>query len=410
MIHTRTNMNEQALTIIPRIKNEQLQKKQLLSVIRRKKIILERLVIKTEMLRVNMEMAQQEYMVKVGNLFLKDNQLDLEIIRLQNILKLMDEGLTYEESVNKIAQTYYAQQIELEKEKQKADEEERIYMMREEHKNQNRTQNKRHINDSSLDKPLIDFKENDLTVAAKEEPVTEEHPRVAVEATQYAVGKMEAEMKNESSDAQTVARSKAIKSIVDRTVDNTAATKSKYRNGVVAYSVPEQMQVGNDYSVKMRISQDTSNKEKKKLVVGDKDIPIDNSEKSVITIESIRVSTIMSASLTSEHDDFSISGLSTEVQDVEKWGYTEWEWRVTPLRAGERPLKLIVKIRIKNEQGEFFKDIVVFEKNLKVQSNLPYDIKQFFLSYWQWMLSTVIFPAIVWFYKKKKADKEKEDA
>ena len=279
-----------------------------------------------------------------------------------------------------------------------------IAAMREEHKNQNRTQNKRHINDSSLDKPLIDFKENDLTVAAKEEPVTEEHPRVAVEATQYAVGKMEAEMKNESSDAQTVARSKAIKSIVDRTVDNTAATKSKYRNGVVAYSVPEQMQVGNDYSVKMRISQDTSNKEKKKLVVGDKDIPIDNSEKS------IRVSTIMSASLTSEHDDFSISGLSTEVQDVEKWGYTEWEWRVTPLRAGERPLKLIVKIRIKNEQGEFFKDIVVFEKNLKVQSNLPYDIKQFFLSYWQWMLSTVIFPAIVWFYKKKKADKEKEDA
>jgi hypothetical protein len=129
-------MNQLSLSIIPNYKDEQSQKKQLLAVIRRKKIILERLVIKTEMLRVNLEMAQQEYMVKVGNLFLKDNQLDLEIIRLQNIIYLIDKGLTYEQAVNKIASTYYAQQLELEKEKKKAEEEQKIYMKREEHHNE----------------------------------------------------------------------------------------------------------------------------------------------------------------------------------------------------------------------------------------------------------------------------------
>jgi len=129
-------MQQTALQIIPTAKKERAKKSQLLAVIKKKKEILAKLVIKTEMLRVNLEMAKQEYMVKVGNLFLKDNQLDLEIIRLQNIIKLIDEGFTYEEAVNKIAKTYYAQQIELEREKQKAAEEEKIFMKREEHKSE----------------------------------------------------------------------------------------------------------------------------------------------------------------------------------------------------------------------------------------------------------------------------------
>lgn len=193
----------------------------------------------------------------------------------------------------------------------------------------------------------------------------------------------------------------------DKIIDSTKQTASKTNNGLIAYSVPEVMQVGKDYDVKARISKDTSNNEKNNLIIGDKNIPINSSEKSVITIESIRVSSVMSAALTSEPDDFKITALSTEVQDIEKTGYTEWEWTVMPLQSGENPLKMIVKVRIKTDGDEVFKDIVVFEKNLKVQANWFYSIQQFIINFWQWILSSVIFPILIWLYKrKKKEDKE----
>src|SRR5882672_10359596 len=98
--------------IILSTKKEDKKKNRLRFVIQKKRTVLEKLVIKTEMLRINLEMAKQEYMVKVGNLLLKDSHLDLEIIRLKNILHLMKEGHTYDQAVNKVTQTYYAQQLE----------------------------------------------------------------------------------------------------------------------------------------------------------------------------------------------------------------------------------------------------------------------------------------------------------
>jgi len=125
-------MQEPQLSIIPSTKKEELKKTRLRTVIQKKRTLLETLVVKTEMLKINLEMAKQEYMVKVGNLFLKDSHLDLEIIRLKNLLHLMKEGLSYEEAVAKVTQTYYAQQLELELEQKRMQEEEAMYQMREE--------------------------------------------------------------------------------------------------------------------------------------------------------------------------------------------------------------------------------------------------------------------------------------
>ncbi len=125
-------MPEPGLSIIPSTKKEELKKNRLRAVIQKKRVLLQTLVVKTEMLRINLEMAKQEYMVKVGNLFLKDSHLDLEIIRLKNLLHLMKEGLSYDEAVTKVTQTYYAQQLELELEQKRMQEEEAVYQKREE--------------------------------------------------------------------------------------------------------------------------------------------------------------------------------------------------------------------------------------------------------------------------------------
>ena len=176
--------------------------------------------------------------------------------------------------------------------------------------------------------------------------------------------------------------------------------------GIMAYSTPEQMVVGKSYTIKLRISKE---KNKIQLVSGDRNIPInDINTDSKVVIESIRVEPIMSANLIAEDGKFIITTSSTEIQNIEDKGYTEWGWRITPLKSGENFLKLVVKVRIINENGDFYKDITVFDKNIEVKSNVVFSIKNWLSNYWQWLITTIIIPFIIWFYKKKSEEKKKK--
>jgi hypothetical protein len=186
--------------------------------------------------------------------------------------------------------------------------------------------------------------------------------------------------------------------IIDKVKNNV----EKIGEGIIAYSVPNEMIVGKYYSVKLRISKDSN---KIKLILGDREIPInDVSVSSKITIESIRVESVMSAQLISEEVSFKIEPKSTEFQNIEDNGYTEWQWRITPLKGGSNFLKLLVKVRVKNENEEFYKDIIVFDKNVNVKSNALFSFKNWINTYWQWLLSTIIIPLIIWIYKNKKRE------
>jgi hypothetical protein len=176
--------------------------------------------------------------------------------------------------------------------------------------------------------------------------------------------------------------------------------------GIMAYSTPTQMTVGKSYTIKLRISKE---KNKIQLITGDRNIPInDITIDSKVIIESIRVEPIMSANLISEEGKFTITPASTETQNIEDKGYTEWAWRIVPLKGGQNFLKLVVKVRIINENGEFFKDITVFDKNIEVKSNVVFSVKTWISNYWQWLITTIIIPFLVWFYKKKSEEKKKK--
>ena len=129
-------MTQQSAIIIQPPEKDKLKKNRLRAVIRRKRLVLQSIVAKTEMLKVNLEIAKVEYMVRVGSLFLKDNQLDFEIIRLRNILELINDGYTYDEAVEAIAKKYYVEQLELEREKEELHREEEIYNKHQEHEPQ----------------------------------------------------------------------------------------------------------------------------------------------------------------------------------------------------------------------------------------------------------------------------------
>jgi hypothetical protein len=185
-------------------------------------------------------------------------------------------------------------------------------------------------------------------------------------------------------------------------------TKKEVRpKGLIAYSVPNEMQVGEEYSVKVRISKQN---DKTVLLVGDREIPISDNLDSV-KVESITVSPIMSASLLSSKKDFEITPLSTDIQNIDDEGYTEWAWSVSPLQGGENNLKLNVKIRIKEDGNDYYKDITVFERKIKVKSNIGSSIKDFILNNWEWFMGVIFIPLFQWLWLlwKRKKEKKEED-
>ena len=177
--------------------------------------------------------------------------------------------------------------------------------------------------------------------------------------------------------------------------------------GLIAYSVPNEMEVGSEYSVKVRI---TKQNDKTVLLIGDREIPISDDIQSV-KIESITISPVMSASLLSQKGNFEITPLSTDIQNIDEIGYTEWSWAVTPLHGGENNLKLNVKIRIKEDGNDYYKDITVFERKIKVKSSIGSVIKDFIFKNWQWFMGVIFIPLFQWFwllFKRKREEKEKD--
>jgi len=124
------HMTHRQLTILPESDEEKSSKSLLHKSILRKRAYLKTLVIRSETLKVKLDLVKQEYMVKIGSLVLKDSHLDLEIIHLRNLLSLIEEGLTYEEAVKQLEMTFYADQLRIEQEQEKMRYEERIFQKR----------------------------------------------------------------------------------------------------------------------------------------------------------------------------------------------------------------------------------------------------------------------------------------
>lgn len=193
--------------------------------------------------------------------------------------------------------------------------------------------------------------------------------------------------------------------IIDKADDDSTSS-----TGTIAYSVPSEMKVGQEYKITLRITKQKGSAVERTLILGDREIPIsDTNINSKIFIENIRVERSMSAELLSEDGAFKITPLNTEKnQIVEDESYTEWGWVIVPLKSGTSYLKMIIKIKIVADGETNYKEIVVFDKNIEVKSNVKLEVKSWLGQYWQWLMTTIIIPLVVFFYKKKQADKKKK--
>lgn len=240
---------------------------------------------------------------------------------------------------------------------------------------------------------------NENSISVSEEEVVSD--TISVIPNETLVELSNVVINTEKKDEELITQQEVVKSIEkhERKTNLKVVDKSNSLDttmGWIAYSVPETMKTFKTYSIKVRISKNSNGQNKAVLILGDDDV-INNSEyPSLATIDDIKISGEMTAELRVDSDAFIIKSLSTKAQNIDNESYTEWEWTVTPKRSGESPLKLVIKVKGSN------KDIVVFNKNIKVKKNVSVEVGGFFDSNWQWLMTTIIIPVFIYFWNRKK--------
>lgn len=188
--------------------------------------------------------------------------------------------------------------------------------------------------------------------------------------------------------------SKKSKASIGKEPDN------NFSYGKIVYSFPDTMFYDKTEVVTLRITRNESESTLiETMIVKDR----------TVTVDSIRVSSVMTAELIDLSPDkscFLIKEISTAEQSVEEKGFTEWQWSVKPIKSGSNPVKLIIKIRTNQDGVQSFKDIPVFNKVIFIKAQPISFLKDFWLKYWQWLFSTLIIPLFIYFYKKKKSNKD----
>lgn len=170
------------------------------------------------------------------------------------------------------------------------------------------------------------------------------------------------------------------------------------RNGIVLYEIPDTMKVGNSYVAKLRISDGGG-----EIILEGLDVDNVSSNKKIKVIKS-RVGRIMGVKLSNigGEKDFDIRLLNSEVQVIEEGNsYTSWDWVITPLVSGNKKLKMVIIIK----EGDFVKDIPVYEDYIHIRNSPGFYLWGFLEKYWQWLLGTIIIPLFLFIWRKKRSSK-----
>jgi hypothetical protein len=83
------------------------KKKRLQALIKKRKEQLGVITSNFTLLQMELESIKREYYLRVGNLFSRDNQLDIEIIKQKNILSYIRAGMSHEEATRALEQSYF---------------------------------------------------------------------------------------------------------------------------------------------------------------------------------------------------------------------------------------------------------------------------------------------------------------
>ena len=167
---------------------------------------------------------------------------------------------------------------------------------------------------------------------------------------------------------------------------------NKENNGSVFYNIPDTMKCQSSYNITLRIT-------KSKNI-----IEMSNDMEGTIKTAYIPTTEQMSVRLLDPTKSFDGIDNEANIQRVEtdSTQYTEWNWTVIPVKSGSNQLEIEIST-IKNGIPKK----VVYRDTIIVKSNILADIKFFINNNWQYILSTLILPFILFLYNKRKKKDDK---
>lgn len=161
----------------------------------------------------------------------------------------------------------------------------------------------------------------------------------------------------------------------------------KLTSGKVLFDTPDYMKVGITERISVRIV---------KTITQDFLEGLAHSQEA--KIENIRISRYMIVNL--RGDDFKVEALGNEEQIIEDHDFTQWDWKVVPLKSGNRKLWVSITIQIKAENEQGRKTLPILEKEIPVKINPIYSTNTFVSQYWQWLIASAIIPIVGLLLKK----------
>jgi hypothetical protein len=111
----------------------------------------------------------------------------------------------------------------------------------------------------------------------------------------------------------------------------------------------------------------------------------------------VKISNEMDARLTGEQ--FEIKAVRKERQAVSANG-TEWSWDIKPKEMGPQKLHLTLDAVLTIDNHESTYTLKTFDKTIGVNVVWPETFFTFFGKYWQWIVTTIVIPFVVWIGKK----------
>ncbi|NER29703.1 MAG: hypothetical protein F6J89_19320 [Symploca sp. SIO1C4] len=172
--------------------------------------------------------------------------------------------------------------------------------------------------------------------------------------------------------------------------------------GKLLSNIPEEMKVNETERIEVRITKEIS-----------QDFTDNLQGRGKPVIEDIKFGTVTEVSL--RGDKFQISPISSGPQLVGGTEYTQWNWDVTPLEAGEQILSLVVSVRIQIPSlgVNAAKNYPVEEKNIKVTINRGLSAQEFLKNNWLDLIAPIfgsssLLGIIGWLITKGKGKKRQD--
>lgn len=157
-------------------------------------------------------------------------------------------------------------------------------------------------------------------------------------------------------------------------------------DGTLLHNIPDSMKVGKKQRIEVRLSR---GQDRISIVQG-----VRGSKK--VKIQEIKVGSAMGVKLIASPSEFEVLKHSSEIQAINRRGYTLWEWDVTPLKDGKHDLYLKIIVR----KGDYNKDLPVFDKSVQVVTTDTKRWVTFFNDNKEWIMGSLVIPLLLFIFSR----------